>query len=88
MKEKGRLEKWNIYYKIIHLHPLCDYYIRCERISGETSWYLIYKWGSYSFGKVKISRYDVRGYIKEWEEKLESYLNKKGDDDDVSTNSL
>lgn len=77
MKEKGRLEKWNIYYKDIHLHPLCNYYFRCKRIDGETNWYLVYKYDSsnLSLGKVRISRYAIPDYIK-WRKELDNVNDK------------
>jgi hypothetical protein len=83
MKEKGRLAKWNIYYREFDIHPLCNFYIRCERIDGKTDWYLIYKWETGGNRSVRISRQDAKETLiserKYFNEELPEMIERKID---------
>lgn len=68
MKAKDYLAKWNIYYKEIHLNPLCDYYFRCERMEGETTWFMVFKNMIGASRKCKVSRKEVKQKIADWNE--------------------
>ena len=64
MKRKFRFGRdWNLYYKDIHIHPFCDYYFSCERMDGETAWYIVYKHPP--TGKFLISREEVKERLEE-----------------------
>jgi hypothetical protein len=54
--------EFNIYYKEFHLDPACEYYIRCERLRGKSSWYVYFKYSAIE--RVIISKSEVRGYLK------------------------
>lgn len=54
--------EFNIYYKDFDLDPAFDYYVRCERLRGKTTWYVYFKWSAIE--RVMVNRVQAREYLR------------------------